>query len=80
MNLLWGQFPVSVLQISGDRALVSFRHPSETELVRMWVRAEEAGIETNEGVKRPAVVRFTGGGVQGACHPCGNAFEECECG
>lgn len=23
--------------------------------------------------------RFTGGGIQGACHTCGNAHNECEC-
>ena len=28
---------------------------------------------------RELELRFTGGGVQGACHECGNAHGECEC-
>jgi hypothetical protein len=27
----------------------------------------------------PSVIEFTGGGVHGACLPCGCAIEQCEC-
>lgn len=93
MPLLWGKYPVKVKEVRGDKALVTFHHPSETRPVSMWVPSQEAGILPPKRNRRifelgsvrshfiPAgeTIRFTGGGVQGACHPCGNAFEECEC-
>ena len=73
MHLLWGKFLASVHEVRGDRARVSFRHPSESAPVRMWVSTSEAGILPKSDLF------FSGGGIQGACHDCGCAFEECEC-
>jgi hypothetical protein len=42
---------------------------------------ERLMIGMDHGTKPPFVsaFKFTGGGVEGACHECGNAFGECEC-
>ena len=92
MLLLWGKYPAKVKEVRGDKARVTFHHPSETGPVSMWVPSQEAGIFPPKRVRSfelgsvescfvpiGRTIRFTGGGVQGACHPCGNAFEECEC-
>jgi len=79
MPYLWGRFPAKVQKVAGGRALVSFRHPSEAVPVTMWVDASDIGIPPEPSTPTTKLSFFTGGGVRGACHSCGCAFEECEC-
>jgi hypothetical protein len=66
----------TVVEVRGSVALFEFSHPSEpNHKQKMWVPAEDAGITP---LRPLSPVEFTGGGIV-ACHPCGNAHEECEC-
>ena len=48
-------------------------------LRRKYYRVFKLGSVRSDFILVGETIRFTGGGVQGACHSCGNAFEECEC-
>lgn len=68
----WGE----IKEVRGDLALFEFSHPSEQGKQKMWVKAEDVGIVPTPEPLPP--IEYTGGGII-ACHPCGNAHEECEC-
>lgn len=73
---LYGLYSATVLKVSGDRALVSFSHPSEPgHKQKMWVPAQDVGIRPTPTL----FVEYDGGGVRGACVECGCTFEEYGC-
>jgi hypothetical protein len=74
MAILWGQYSATILKVDGRRALVSFSHPSETGLQKMWVPASEVGV-----INKPTPIVYDGGGVEGACVTCGCVYEEYAC-
>jgi len=72
---------VEISDLSPKKALFEFSPSSERGLQRMWVDAADVWpslIDAGIQPKPLPPLEYTGGGII-ACHPCGNAYEECEC-
>lgn len=78
--LLHGRYWATVIEIKGNRALVSFSTESESLPIKMWVSASD--IPGYEPPLPP--LRYTGGGAVNTCLDCGNHLRGneiggCEC-